>query len=113
MGESAQWLGFFVSLPVLLALGAFTGMFAVPLQVFMQCRPPEGKKGRMIAVMNQANWIGVIVSAGLYQALAWLLEKFDWPRSVMFLFIALLTLPVAVLYHPKNEQLAETPPAIF
>ena len=93
------------SLPVLLALGAFTGMFAVPLQVFMQCRPPDDKKGRMIAVMNQANWIGIIISAGLYQALAWLIESFNWPRSVMFLFIALLMLPVALFYHPKNEQL--------
>jgi acyl-[acyl-carrier-protein]-phospholipid O-acyltransferase/long-chain-fatty-acid--[acyl-carrier-protein] ligase len=106
IGEAHQWLGFYGSLPMLLLLGAFTGMFAVPLQVFMQCRPPDGKKGRMIAVMNQANWIGIIISAGLYQALAWVIEAFGWPRSVMFLFIALLMLPVAILYHPKNEQLA-------
>lgn len=109
IAESAQWLGFTGSLPVLLALGAFTGMFAVPLQVFMQCRPPDGKKGRMIAVMNQANWIGVLISAGLYQVLAWLIEACGWPRSLMFLFIALLMLPVALLYHPKNEQLADVP----
>lgn len=105
--ESAQWLGFFGSLPTLLALGAFTGFFAVPLQVFMQCRPPDGKKGRMIAVMNQANWIGVLISAGLYQALALLLEACHWPRSLMFLFIAMLVLPVAIFYHPKNERLTE------
>jgi MFS family permease len=109
ISESAQWLGFKGSLPILLALGAFTGMFAVPLQVFMQCRPPDGKKGRMIAVMNQANWIGVLISAGLYQALAWLLETCHWPRSLMFFFIALLMLPVAILYHPKNERLSESP----
>jgi len=105
IGDAHQWLGFWGSLPTLLALGAFTGMFAVPLQVFMQCRPPDDKKGRMIAVMNQANWIGIIISAGLYQALAWMLEAFGWPRSLMFLFIALLILPVVILYHPKNEQL--------
>jgi acyl-[acyl-carrier-protein]-phospholipid O-acyltransferase/long-chain-fatty-acid--[acyl-carrier-protein] ligase len=109
IGEAHQWLGFYGSLPTLLLLGAFTGMFAVPLQVFMQCRPPDGKKGRMIAVMNQANWIGIIISAGLYQALAWLIEAFGWPRSVMFLFIALLMLPVAMFYHPKNEQLSCSP----
>ena len=109
LAESAQWLGFFGSLPTLLALGAFTGFFAVPLQVFMQCRPPDGKKGRMIAVMNQANWIGVLISAGLYQALALLLEACHWPRSLMFLFIALLMLPVAIFYHPKNERLADAP----
>ena len=103
----AHWLGF-GSLPVMLALGAFTGMFAVPLQVFMQCRPPDDKKGRMIAVMNQANWIGILISAGLYQALAWLIELNHWPRSLMFLFIAMLMLPVALLYHPKNEQLGDS-----
>ena len=107
----ARYLGFKGSLPVMLALGAFTGMFAVPLQVFMQCRPPDDKKGRMIAVMNQANWIGIIISAGLYQALALLIERCNWPRSTMFLFIALLMVPVALLYHPKNEGLADSVPA--
>jgi acyl-[acyl-carrier-protein]-phospholipid O-acyltransferase/long-chain-fatty-acid--[acyl-carrier-protein] ligase len=107
----AHLLGFAGSLPVMLALGAFTGLFAVPLQVFMQCRPPDDKKGRMIAVMNQANWVGIIVSAGLYQALAQLIEGFHWPRSVMFVFIALLMLPIALFYHPKNEQLPDTAPA--
>jgi acyl-[acyl-carrier-protein]-phospholipid O-acyltransferase/long-chain-fatty-acid--[acyl-carrier-protein] ligase len=109
ISESPQWLGFYGSLPTLLALGAFTGLFAVPLQVFMQCRPPDDKKGRMIAVMNQANWIGIVISAVLYQALAWLIEAWNWPRSLMFLFIALLVLPVAIFYHPKNEQLAGAP----
>ena len=107
VGESVQWLGYYGSLSVLLALGAFTGFFAVPLQVFMQCRPPDDKKGRMIAVMNQANWIGILISAGLYQALAWLIEVCKWPRSIMFLFIAALMLPIAILYHPQNEQLRD------
>jgi MFS family permease len=107
----ARWLGFAGSLPVMLALGAFTGLFAVPLQVFMQCRPPDDKKGRMIAVMNQANWVGIVISAGLYQGLARLIESYNWPRSVMFLFIALLMLPVALLYHPKNQQLPDAAPA--
>lgn len=103
IGESRQWLGFYASLPVMLLLGVFTGLFAVPLQVFMQSRPPKDKKGRMIAVMNQANWIGVLISAGTYWALARLVELRDWPRCVMFLFIAALTLPIALLYHPKHE----------
>jgi MFS family permease len=102
-GETRQWLGFYGSLPVMLLLGAFTGLFAVPLQVFMQSRPPKDKKGRMIAVMNQANWIGVFVSAGSYWLVARLIEKADWPRCIMFLFIAALTLPIALFYHPKHE----------
>jgi acyl-[acyl-carrier-protein]-phospholipid O-acyltransferase/long-chain-fatty-acid--[acyl-carrier-protein] ligase len=110
LGETRQWLGFYLTLPVMLLLGAFTGLFAVPLQVFMQSRPPKDKKGRMIAVMNQANWIGVFVSAALYFVLAKLIEWRHWPRCTMFLFIAALTLPIALFYHPKKELLTEPLP---
>jgi MFS family permease len=109
MGETRQWLGFRLTVPVMLLLGAFTGMFAVPLQVFMQSRPPKDKKGRMIAVMNQANWIGVFVSAALYMVLAKLIEWQGWPRCTMFIFIAALTLPIALFYHPKQELLEQRP----
>jgi len=108
IGESPQWLGFWGSLPVLVALGAFTGLFAVPLQVFMQSRPPADFKGRMIAVLNQANWVGILVAAGLYGVLAWLINAWAWPQSVMFLFIAAMMLPIALFYHPKNEVLTES-----
>lgn len=105
LGDGPQWLGFWGSLPTLLVLGISTGLFAVPLQVFLQSRPPNDKKGRMIAVMNQANWIGVLLSAGLYQGLAMLIEHQAWSRSVMFLFIGALMLPVALFYHPQSEAL--------
>ncbi len=107
LGEGPQWLGFWGSLPTLLLLGISTGLFAVPLQVFLQSKPPNDKKGRMIAVMNQANWVGVLLSAGLYQGLAMLIENQQWPRSLMFLFIAALMLPVAMFYHPCNETLEQ------
>lgn len=107
MGESTQWLGFWASLPTMLVMGAFTGLFAVPLQVFMQSRPPADKKGRMIAVMNQANWVGILIAAALYAALTRIVESQDWPRSIMFLFIAMLMLPIALFYHPKNEALSK------
>ncbi len=105
VGEAGQWLGFGGSLGVLLLLGIFTGFFAVPLQVFLQSRPPADKKGRMIAVMNQANWVGVLLSAALYGLLSDLIESQAWPRSVMFLFIAALMLPIAIFYHPRSESL--------
>ncbi len=105
LGDTAQWLGYWGSLPILLLLGAFTGMFAVPLQVFMQSRPPNDKKGRMIAVMNQANWIGIAISGVLYEILSKLIESQAWPRCVMFLFIAVLMLPIALFYHPRSEEL--------
>jgi MFS family permease len=107
LGESAQWLGFWGTIITLLLLGAFTGLFAVPLQVFMQSRPPDDKKGRMIAVMNQANWVGIAISGVLYNLFASIIASFNWPRSITFLFIAALMLPVAVFYHPKNEILSK------
>jgi MFS family permease len=108
VGESTQWLGFWASMPMFFILGAFTGLFAVPLQVFMQSRPPDDKKGRMIAVMNQFNWIGILLAVAVYWAITRLIEWQEWPRSVVFAFIALLMLPIALFYHPKNELLAET-----
>ena len=48
----------------LIVMGTFAGMYAIPLQVFMQSRPPEGQKGRMIAVMNQANFAAILLSVG-------------------------------------------------
>ena len=105
IGESTQWLGYWGSIGMLFLLGAFTGLFAVPLQVFMQTRPPDDKKGRMIAVMNQANWIGIFISGFLYDLFSALIESQEWPRSTMFLFIGSLLIPVALFYHPKNQLL--------
>ncbi len=107
IGESTQWLGFWANLPMFLVMGAFTGLFAVPLQVFMQSRPPADKKGRMIAVMNQFNWVGILLAVAVYWALTKVIEWQLWPRSIVFLFIALLMLPIALFYHPKNEALSE------
>lgn len=107
IGESRQWLGFWASMPLFLLMGAFTGLFAVPLQVFLQSRPPADKKGRMIAVMNQANWVGILLAVAIYWALTRIIEWQDWPRSIAFLFIAVLMLPIALFYHPKNELLSD------
>lgn len=105
VGETRQWLGYYGSGGVLIALGVFTGMFAVPLQVFMQSDPPDEFKGRMIAAMNLVNWVGIVLAGVLYSALATLIESNGWPRCTMFAFIAAMMLPVALFYHPKSEAL--------
>ena len=107
MGDVAHrhLLGYPGSIPVLVGLGTFAGMFVVPVQVFLQSRPPEGLKGRMIALMNQCSWIGIVISALLYMAFDWLLAELGWPRSTVFLFTAVMMLPIALLYHPSDEQL--------
>jgi len=105
-GGTAHLLGFRGSLPVLIALGVFTGMFTVPLQVFLQDRPPQGKKGRLIAVMNQANWLAIFLSALVYFLFDRLLLALAWPRSGMFALTAILMLPIALFFRPENEELA-------
>jgi len=103
-------LGYWGSLVALIILGAFTGLFAVPLQVFLQSRPATDEKGRMIAAQNLCNWIGITMSAGLYWSADQILVKFNWPRSYTFAFTAFLLLIVAVWYRPKDTILTNTEP---
>ncbi|MCA9122109.1 MAG: MFS transporter [Planctomycetaceae bacterium] len=106
-GGRPHLLGYWGSLIALVALGVFTGMFAVPLQVFLQSRPPAGEKGRMIAAQNLCNWIGITMSAGLYLASDRVLVMFAWPRSYTFALTALILLTIAILYRPKNTSLKD------
>jgi len=104
-GEHRQMLGYAGSIPTLIALGMFTGMFIVPIQVILQSRPPRNDKGRMIAAMNQCTWVGIILGALLFKASLLVLEAVDWPRSTIFAVTAAVMLPIALFYHPKSEAL--------
>ena len=95
-------LGFVGSVPALLLLGASAGFFAIPVQVFIQARPPKGQKGRMIAVMNQANFIAILLSGVVYMLFDRLVVGLGWPRSPIFAMLAALMLPVALFYHPRD-----------
>jgi acyl-[acyl-carrier-protein]-phospholipid O-acyltransferase/long-chain-fatty-acid--[acyl-carrier-protein] ligase len=69
----------------------------------MQSRPPEGQKGRMIAVMNQANFAAILLSSGVY----WLFDRVvvltDAPRCIIFLLTALVMLATVVGYRPQQR----------
>jgi MFS family permease len=104
-GPHRHLLGFYGSIPVLVAMGVFTGMFIVPVQVLLQSRPPREEKGRMIATMNQCSWLGIILGAMLYAACIWVLDTVGGPRSAIFGVSAALMLPVAIFYRPKDEEL--------
>jgi acyl-[acyl-carrier-protein]-phospholipid O-acyltransferase/long-chain-fatty-acid--[acyl-carrier-protein] ligase len=111
-GPNQHLLGYYGSIPVLIVMGAFTGMFIVPVQVSLQSRPPREEKGRMIATMNQFSWIGIILGAILYQACILVLDLTaqdgaGWPRSTIFAVAAAIMLPVALFYRPKAEKLAD------
>lgn len=96
-------LGYAGSFPVLVFLGMAAGMFAIPVQVFIQTRPPEDQKGRMIAVMNLTNFIAILLSGAIYLAFDRLIEALRLPRSVLFAFNAAIILPVALFYRPKAD----------
>jgi acyl-[acyl-carrier-protein]-phospholipid O-acyltransferase/long-chain-fatty-acid--[acyl-carrier-protein] ligase len=96
-------LGFQGSLVVLVILGISAGLFAIPVQVFIQTEPPPGQKGRMIAVMNQANFIAIVMAGVIYTAFDKIVVSMVWPRSVIFAMMAVLILPVAVWYRIPEE----------
>ncbi len=96
-------LGYTGSLAALVLTGIAAGFFAIPVQVLIQARPPDGLKGRMIAVMNQTNFFAIMVSGLVYYAFDWIVEGLDWPRSAIFAMMAVLLLPVAVFYRLPDD----------
>lgn len=97
-GEAAHLLGFYGSVVVLILLGVFSAVFSVPIMVYLQSHPPAKVKGRMIATMNQANFVGILVSGPLYQLFEAISAKMQWPICSVFLMMSLLVLPLAALY---------------
>ncbi len=97
-------LGFYGSIVVLPLLGVAAGFFAIPIQVFIQDRPPKDQKGRMIAVMNFVNFIAILFSGVLYGLFDRIVEGQGWPRSAIFAMMAAIVLPLAILYRPKNQD---------
>ncbi|MDX1930102.1 MAG: MFS transporter [Pirellulaceae bacterium] len=100
-GMPLHMLGYRGSLVALVILGGAAGLFAIPLQVFLQSRPPENQKGRMIAAMNLANYIAILLSGVTYGLLDAIVIEFDFPRSAIFGFMSLLMLPLLLWYKPN------------
>jgi MFS family permease len=97
-------LGFYGSIVALIVMGIFAAIFAIPVQVFLQDRPPANLKGRMIATMNQANFVGILISGPLYQAFEALAGAMGWPISSVFWMMALLVLPLAAIYRLHSAR---------
>ncbi|MEX1042229.1 MAG: MFS transporter [Pirellulaceae bacterium] len=103
--DGGHLLGFYGSLPVLIALGVFTGMFSVPIQVYLQARAPKDQKGQVIAEMSRANWLAIFLSGLLYSLFDLVLVQTESPRHYLFGLTVLILLPVALLYRPQTEEL--------
>ncbi len=103
-----QVLGMGGSIVALIALGIFSAIYSVPLQVFLQQRPPAEIKGRMIATMNQANFVGILLAGPLYQLFERLAAWSGAPISSVFWMIGALVLPLAVFYR-LDSNASKTP----
>lgn len=104
-GPQGQLLGLKGSFLVLILLGLFAGMFAVPLQVYLQSRPPATQKGRMIATLNMANWVAILLAGMIYHGTIYWLDQTGVLSHNMFAVTALLIAPVAWFYRPEPEPL--------
>ena len=104
---SSYLLGFAGSIIALIAMGVFAAIFAIPIQVFLQERPPANLKGRMIATMNQANFMGILISGPLYQVFESISRWAEWPICSVFLMMGLLVLPLAVFYRLNTKAGAQ------
>jgi acyl-[acyl-carrier-protein]-phospholipid O-acyltransferase/long-chain-fatty-acid--[acyl-carrier-protein] ligase len=102
-------IGYVGSLCVLVLMGTAAAFFAIPLQVFIQSRPPEELKGRIIAIMNQANFVAILASGVLYSLFDQIVVHMAWPRSAIFAMMAVLMLPVALCYRKTDFNPFERP----
>ena len=91
-------------------VGLFSGMFIVPVQV-MHAIAAAARRERAHDRHDESMQLGRhyrrrIVLGGLHKVL----DATGWPRSTIFAVTALLMLPVALFYRPKDEQLPNSEP---
>lgn len=96
-GET-QVIGYWGSMLCLIAVGVFAAVFSIPVMVFLQSRPPMHLKGRLIATMNQANFLGILLAGPLYQIFEKAANWQGWPISSVFWMMGSMVLPVAIFY---------------
>jgi MFS family permease len=105
-GPGGHLLNYPLSMLTLIVVGIFTGIFAVPLQVILQERPPVELRGRMIATQNLLNWIGITGSAVVYALAGQLLDYLHLPKFFVFLVSAGMMGAVAIFYRPTPPEKA-------
>jgi len=98
-------LGYGGSQCILILMGFFTGLFALPVQVFLQSKPPSHLKGRVIGSMNLINWIAIILAAVFFFACDAALANLGLPKYFVFGLASLVLLPIAIFYRPADVEL--------
>ena len=100
------WLSANACRLALVLLGVSAAIYSIPLQVFLQDRPPSELKGRMIATMNQANFLGMMLAGPIYQLFEFVSRNMGWPISSIFWMLGLMVLPLALSYR-MGERIIE------
>lgn len=104
--DGRQLIGFAGSVPLMILLGVFAACFAIPVQVFIQARPKDDQKGRIIAVMNLANFAAMLLSGALYGVFDATVNGLGLPHAPIFILTSLMIVPLALFYRPKDVELA-------
>jgi acyl-[acyl-carrier-protein]-phospholipid O-acyltransferase/long-chain-fatty-acid--[acyl-carrier-protein] ligase len=58
----------------------------------------------MIAVMNQANFVAILLSSLVYWLFDRLVVLAGWPRCALFAMTAVVMLSALLLYHPRGQD---------
>ena len=98
MGPDAKKAAMGVSLFI---AGGFAGLLAVPLQVFLQARPPADQKGRVLGAMNLFTWIGILISTVFYYGCNFILTKMALPPCWTLAALAPIMLGIGFFFWPK------------
>lgn len=100
--------GYWGTLLMLIGAGIGAAVFVIPLQVFLQDRPPAALKGRMIGTMNLVNFIGILIAGPLYQLFVAIAVAVGWPVSSVFWMMTLLLLPLWIGFRLPETNSAKT-----
>lgn len=73
-------------------LGVAGGVYSVPLSSFLQIRPPHDVVGKIIAVGNFADFVGILISGGAF----YLLNKLEIKPTNCYAIMGLMMVVVAV-----------------
>ncbi len=97
-------LGYYGALFALIVMGIGAAVFVIPLQVFLQERPPAELKGRLIGTMNFANFTGILLAGPIYQLFVSIADSRGWPVCSVFAMMAALLVPILLFYRLPHSQ---------
>lgn len=85
---------FWICLPLITGLGMFGGMYAIPLDSYIQVASPKKNRGQIVATTNFFSFVGVLMSSGLLFLSS---EVFGVQADKGFTIIGSLTLGIIAL----------------